>query len=103
MLGVVTAGQPILAVENATEFFPIPPSIQDNNDLFMLTIRGTSMIKARIFNGDQVIVRKQSTAKNGDIVIAMNDDNEATCKRDSIKKKHVFVYSQKMIRWSQSS
>ena len=81
MLGVVTAGQPILAVENATEFFPIPPSIQDNNDLFMLTIRGTSMIKAGIFNGDQVIVRKQSTAKKGDIVIAMNDDNEATCKR----------------------
>ena len=81
MLGVVTAGQPILAVENATEFFPIPPSIQDNNDLFMLTIRRTSMIKAGIFNGDQVIVRKQSTAKNGDIVIAMNDDNEATCKR----------------------
>ena len=81
MLGVVTAGQPILAVENATAFFPIPPSIQDNNDLFMLTIRGTSMIKAGIFNGDQVIVRKQSTAKNGDIVIAMNDDNEATCKR----------------------
>ena len=81
MLGVVTAGQPILAVENATEFFPIPPSFQDNNDLFMLTIRGTSMIKAGIFNGDQVIVRKQSTAKNGDIVIAMNDDNEATCKR----------------------
>ena len=81
MPGVVTAGQPILAVENATEFFPIPPSIQDNNDLFMLTIRGTSMIKAGIFNGDQVIVRKQSTAKNGDIVIAMNDDNEATCKR----------------------
>ena len=81
MLGVVTAGQPILAIENATEFFAIPPSIQDNNDLFMLTIRGTSMIKAGIFNGDQVIVRKQSTAKNGDIVIAMNDDNEATCKR----------------------
>ncbi|MBB1095329.1 transcriptional repressor LexA [Limosilactobacillus agrestis] len=81
MLGVVTAGQPILAVENATDFFPIPPSIQDNNDLFMLTIRGTSMVKAGIFNGDQVIVRKQSTAKNGDIVIAMNDDNEATCKR----------------------
>lgn len=80
-LGVVTAGQPILAVEDATDFFPIPPSIQDNNDLFMLTIRGTSMIKAGILNGDQVIVRKQSSAKNGDIVIAMNDDNEATCKR----------------------
>ncbi|WP_373842920.1 transcriptional repressor LexA [Limosilactobacillus sp.] len=81
ILGVVTAGQPILAVQDATDFFPIPPSIQDNNDLFMLKIRGTSMIKAGILNGDEVIVRKQSTAKNGDIVIAMNDDNEATCKR----------------------
>lgn len=81
MLGVVTAGQPILAVQDATDFFPVPPSIQDNNDLFMLTIRGRSMIKAGILNGDQVIVRKQSTAKNGDIVIAMNEDNEATCKR----------------------
>lgn len=81
ILGVVTAGQPILAVQDATDFFPIPPSIQDNNDLFMLKIRGTSMIKAGILNGDQVIVRKQSTTKNGDIVIAMNDDNEATCKR----------------------
>lgn len=81
MLGVVTAGQPILAVQDATDFFPVPPSIQDNNDLFMLKIRGTSMIKAGILNGDDVIVRKQSTARNGDIVIAMNDDNEATCKR----------------------
>ncbi|WP_283594850.1 transcriptional repressor LexA [Limosilactobacillus galli] len=81
MMGVVTAGQPILAVQDATDFFPIPPSIQDNNDLFMLKIRGTSMIKAGILNGDDVIVRKQSTARNGDIVIAMNDDNEATCKR----------------------
>ncbi|MFQ9705889.1 MAG: transcriptional repressor LexA [Limosilactobacillus pontis] len=81
MLGVVTAGQPILAVQEATDFFPVPPSIQDNNDLFMLKIRGSSMIKAGILNGDDVIVRKQSTARNGDIVIAMNDDNEATCKR----------------------
>lgn len=86
ILGVVTAGQPILAVQDATDFFPIPPSIQDNNDLFMLKIRGTSMIKAGILNGDEVIVRKQSTAKNGDIVIAMNDDNEATCKRFFKKK-----------------
>ena len=81
MLGVVTAGQPILAVQDATDLFPVPPSIQHNNALFMLKIRGTSMIKAGILNGDDVIVRKQSTARNGDIVIAMNDDNEATCKR----------------------
>ncbi|HJE27136.1 transcriptional repressor LexA [Limosilactobacillus pontis] len=89
MLGVVTAGQPILAVQDATDFFPIPPSIQDNNDLFMLKIRGSSMIKAGILNGDDVIVRKQSTARNGDIVIAMNDDNEATCKR-FFKEKNRF-------------
>lgn len=81
MLGVVTAGQPILAVQDATDFFPVPPTIQDDNDLFMLKIRGSSMIKAGILNGDDVIVRKQSTARNGDIVIAMNEDNEATCKR----------------------
>lgn len=89
MLGVVTAGQPILAVQDATDFFPIPPSIQDNNDLFMLKIRGSSMIKAGILNGDDVVVRKQSTARNGDIVIAMNDDNEATCKR-FFKEKNRF-------------
>ena len=89
MLGVVTAGQPILAVQDATDFVPIPPSIQDNNDLFMLKIRGSSMIKAGILNGDDVIVRKQSTARNGDIVIAMNDDNEATCKR-FFKEKNRF-------------
>ncbi|KRL26980.1 LexA repressor [Limosilactobacillus frumenti DSM 13145] len=81
MLGVVTAGKPILAVENATDYFPMPPNIKNPTDIFMLKIRGTSMIKAGIFNGDDVIVKKQSTAKNGDIVIAMNEDNEATCKR----------------------
>ncbi|MFZ2352278.1 transcriptional repressor LexA [Paucilactobacillus nenjiangensis] len=81
MLGVVTAGAPILAVEEATDYFPVPPTIHNNEDLFMLTIRGESMINAGILNGDKVIVRKMASAKNGDIVIAMNDDNEATCKR----------------------
>lgn len=81
MLGVVTAGQPILAVEEATDFFPLPPSLKDEGNVFMLKIRGTSMINAGILDGDDVIVKKQSSAKNGDIVIAMNDDNEATCKR----------------------
>lgn len=81
MLGVVTAGVPILAVEEATDYFPVPPTINNNEDLFMLTIRGESMINAGILNGDKVIVRKMASAKNGDIVIAMNDDNEATCKR----------------------
>ncbi len=82
LLGVVTAGEPILAVEEATDFFPVPPEYEnDSSNLFMLTIRGESMINAGILSGDQVIVRKQSTADNGTIVIAMTDENEATCKR----------------------
>lgn len=82
LLGVVTAGEPILAVEDASDFFPIPPHLKyEENSLFMLTIRGESMINAGIFDGDHVIVRKQSTANNGDIIIAMTDENEATCKR----------------------
>ena len=82
MLGVVTAGEPILAVEEASDFFPLPPDLKyEQNSLFMLTIRGDSMINAGIFDGDHVIVRKQSSAINGEIVIAMTDENEATCKR----------------------
>lgn len=82
LLGVVTAGEPILAVEDASDFFPIPPNlINDSGQLFMLTIRGESMINAGILDGDQVIIRKQDIARNGDIVIAMTDDDEATCKR----------------------
>lgn len=81
MIGVVTAGQPILAVEDTTDYFPLPPSIKDASGLFMLKIHGTSMIKSGILDGDDVIVRKQSTAKDGEIVIAMTSDNEATCKR----------------------
>ncbi|MGX7200293.1 transcriptional repressor LexA [Enterococcus nangangensis] len=82
VLGVVTAGQPILAVEEANDFFPLPPDLRyEENSLFMLKIRGESMIEAGILDGDQVIVRKQSDASNGDIVIAMTDEDEATCKR----------------------
>lgn len=82
MLGVVTAGEPILAVEEASDFFPVPPDLSsEDGSLFMLTIRGESMINAGIYDGDHVIVRKQSSAVNGEIVIAMTDENEATCKR----------------------
>lgn len=81
MLGTVTAGQPILAVEESSDYFPLPPNFDTADGLFMLTIRGESMINAGIFDGDKVIVRKQSTADNGEIVIAMTDQNEATCKR----------------------
>ncbi|KAF0524191.1 transcriptional repressor LexA [Pediococcus pentosaceus] len=90
LLGVVTAGEPILAVEEATDFFPVPPEYEnDISNLFMLTIRGESMINAGILSGDQVIVRKQSTADNGTIVIAMTDENEATCKRFYRESDHI--------------
>lgn len=82
LLGTVTAGAPILAVEEATDYFPVPPDLKSaSGSLFMLKIRGESMIDAGIFDGDSVIIRKQATAENGDIVIAMTDDDEATCKR----------------------
>lgn len=90
VLGVVTAGEPILAVEEASDFFPIPPNLSnDIGSLFMLTIRGESMINIGILDGDQVIVRQQRDAQNGDVVIAMTDENEATCKRFFRESDHV--------------
>ena len=90
MLGTVTAGDPILTVEQVDDFFPIPPHLKyEENSLFMLTIRGDSMINAGIHNGDYVIVRKQTSATNGDIVIAMTEGNEATCKRFFKENKHI--------------
>ena len=90
VLGIVTAGAPILAVEDATEFFPIPDNLtQSRGDLFMLTIRGDSMINAGILDGDYVIVKRQDIANNGDIVIAMTDEDEATCKRFYRESDHI--------------
>lgn len=82
MVGLVTAGQPITAVENVEDYFPLPPNLaNETSDLFILTVRGTSMINAGILSGDYVIVKKQSTANNGEIVVAMTADDEATIKR----------------------
>ena len=90
LLGVVTAGEPILAVEEATDFFPVPDYITyDSEDLFMLTIRGDSMIKAGILDGDLVIVKRQESADNGDVVIAMTDEDEATCKTVYKEEDHI--------------
>ncbi|MDN6639969.1 MAG: transcriptional repressor LexA [Tetragenococcus sp.] len=90
MLGTVTAGEPILAVEEASDYFPIPPNLTtQDGQLFMLTIRGESMINAGILDGDQVIVRKQDFAENGDIVIAMTEEDEATCKRFYKEKDYI--------------
>ncbi|MDS1030129.1 transcriptional repressor LexA [Bacillota bacterium LX-D] len=80
LVGKITAGQPILAVENVEETFPLPYNLIQNNDVFMLTVVGDSMIEAGILDGDYVIVRKQSNAKNGDIVAALLGE-EATVKR----------------------
>jgi len=81
LLGRVTAGLPILAVENIEDYFPLPLDfIKSNENVFMLKIQGDSMINAGIHEGDMVIVRKQSAAQNGDIVVALLED-EATVKR----------------------
>ncbi|HIZ71613.1 MAG TPA: transcriptional repressor LexA [Candidatus Atopostipes pullistercoris] len=90
LLGIVTAGEPILAVEEATDFFPIPDHIHYSSDeLFMLSIRGDSMINAGILDGDLVIVKRQEIANNGDVIIAMTEDDEATCKRFFKEDTHI--------------
>lgn len=82
IVGKVTAGQPILAVENIEDTFPLPLDFvnTENDNSFILTIQGESMINAGILDGDYVIVRQQSIAQDGDIVVALLDD-EATVKR----------------------
>ncbi|MHB8926255.1 MAG: transcriptional repressor LexA [Bacillota bacterium] len=80
VVGRVTAGEPILAVENIEESYPLPFDLVRDENVFMLTVRGESMIEAGIFDGDYVLVRKQDTAQNGDVVVAMVGD-EATVKR----------------------
>lgn len=75
VLGRVAAGQPILAVEEAVDLFPLPMRFAKNKDLFMLLVTGESMIDAAILDGDYVIVQKQQTAQNGDIVVALIDDS----------------------------
>ncbi|MGI6066993.1 MAG: transcriptional repressor LexA [Bacillota bacterium] len=81
IVGKVTAGQPILAVENIEDTFPLPQDFtQSKNDLFILTVSGESMVEAGILDGDYILVEKIQTAKNGDIVVALLED-EATVKR----------------------
>ncbi|MEA4882238.1 MAG: transcriptional repressor LexA [Clostridia bacterium] len=80
VVGRVTAGHPILAVENIDEYFPLPRSFAGEDDVFMLRVSGESMIGAGILDSDYVIVRKQPSAADGDIVVALIDD-EATVKR----------------------
>ncbi len=75
ILGRVAAGQPILAVENIESYFPIPAEFMPNEESFMLKVKGESMINAGIFDGDNILVQKQSDANNGDIVVALVEDS----------------------------
>lgn len=81
IVGKITAGSPILAVEECEEYFMVSPNLFRGDDLFMLTVSGESMINAGIFDGDKIILHKQSTANNGEIVAALIDDGYATVKR----------------------
>ncbi|NMA51860.1 MAG: transcriptional repressor LexA [Peptococcaceae bacterium] len=80
VLGKVAAGAPLLAVENMEDLFPLPAHFIGNGEFFILEVKGESMIEAGILNGDMVIVRQQHDADNGDIVVALLEE-EATVKR----------------------
>lgn len=90
LLGKVAAGNPIEAIENPNEYFPIPTQLLPiGKNVFTLRVSGDSMINKGIFNNDIVIVEQTNTAKNGEIVVAMNDDNEVTLKT-FYKEKNFF-------------
>lgn len=89
VVGRVTAGLPITATENIEEYFPLPSHMVGENQVYMLSIVGNSMVEAGIHNGDYVIVRQQQTANNGDIVVAMTEEDEATVKTFYREKDHI--------------
>lgn len=80
LIGTVAAGAPLLAEENIENYYPIPVELLPNAETFMLNVKGNSMINAGIFDGDQLIVERCSTAYDGEIVVALVDDS-ATVKR----------------------
>ena len=88
VIGKITAGEPILAFENVTDTFPIPVDFVGNSESFMLVVRGESMIEAGILSGDFILVRKQNNAENGEIVVALIED-EATVKTFYKEKDHI--------------
>lgn len=90
VIGKVTAGTPITAVENIEEYFPLPERLAPPDEhVFMLEIMGESMIDAGILDQDYVIVKQENTANNGDIVVAMTEDDEATVKRFFKEETHI--------------
>ena len=88
VIGKITAGAPILAVENVTDTFPIPIDFVGNSESFMLTVRGESMIEAGILDGDYILVKRQNSARNGQIVVALIED-EATVKTFYKEKDYI--------------
>ena len=88
LVGKVTAGLPILAIENIEEYLMLPQDRFGGDELFCLRVQGESMIEAGILDGDVIVVRSQSSAENGEIVVAMIED-EATVKRIYYEKKRV--------------
>lgn len=88
VVGKITAGSPILAVENVTDTFPIPLEFVGNSQSFMLVVRGESMIEAGILDGDLILVRRQNVAENGQIIVALIDD-EATVKTFYKEKNYI--------------
>lgn len=90
MLGKVTAGSPIEAIEKPDEFFDLPVSLVPKEEkVFVLEVSGESMINNGIYDGDVVIVQEQKNARNGDIVVAMNDNDEVTLKTFYKEKDHI--------------
>ncbi len=89
VIGKVTAGIPITATENIEDYFPLPADKVGDHTVFILSIVGESMIDAGIHNGDYVIVRQQQSASNGDIVVAMTEDDEATVKTFYRERDHI--------------
>ena len=90
LLGKVTAGMPIEAIEQPDEYFSLPADILPRKEtIFTLKVSGLSMINVGILDGDIVIVQKQKTANNGDIVVAMTEENEVTLKRFFKEEDHI--------------
>ena len=89
LVGTITAGEPIFAVENLEGYYPLPPEFDGYDDVFALKVKGESMINAGINDKDIIIVKKQSTALNGEIVVALIEDS-ATVKR-FYKKENKYV------------
>ena len=81
LVGKVTAGQPILAIENIEDYLTLPTGMIGSSDLFCLRVQGESMIEIGILDGDIIVVRQQETAENGEVVVAMTEEDEATVKR----------------------